>query len=284
MVETIDKIIDKLKAVFLTSQGNINLIGKIGISIFIALLALLLVKILNKIIKEKIIEESLVQNNSRVKTATTVAHSFAKVFVYVLAVLIILDVMGVNTRSILAVAGIGGLTVAFATQSIVKDVINGSFLLFENQFDIGDWVEIKGRAGTVVGMGIRTTKIQDFSGQIHMIPNGQIDIVTNHSKNNMKAVVDIGLRTDADLEKVQSIIEGSLIDDEIFVSAPSILGIVKLDEFSYTIRITAITKAGNQWAAERLIRKQVLKGLQDNGLVGKTNLDEKIRKKKNGEI
>lgn len=281
---TIEELFESIKTIFITTNGNISLVGKIVWSIVIAFFAIVLVKFLDRIINKRLIDETIAKSNSRVGTAVTVANSFAKVFVYVFAILFILDIMGVNTRSILAVAGIGGLTIAFAAQSIVKDVINGAFLLFENQFDIGDWVEIKGKTGTVMGMGLRTTKLQDFAGQVHMIPNGQIDIVTNHSKNNMKAVVDIGLKSTVEVNEVLKLLEDSFEDDKIFVSKPVILGLIKVDDFSYTVRITAIARPGNQWEAERLIRKQVLSILQKNNLVTQlTNLEE-IRKNKDGEI
>lgn len=280
----IKELFESIKAIFITTNGNISLAGKIVWSILIALVAIIIVKLLDKVINRKLINDTIAKNNSRVGTAATVAKSFAKVFVYVLAILLILDNMGVNTRSILAVAGIGGLTIAFAAQSIVKDVINGAFLLFENQFDIGDWVEIKGKTGTVLGMGLRTTKLQDFAGQIHMIPNGQIDIVTNHSKNNMKAVVDIGLKNTVEVDEVLKLLESGLEDDKIFVSKPVILGIIKVDEFSYTLRIIAIARPGNQWAAERLIRMQVLSILQEHNLVNQIINIEEIRKKKDGKI
>lgn len=281
---TIEELFESIKTIFITTNGNISLVGKIVWSIVIAFFAIVLVKLLDKVINRKLIDETIAKNNSRVGTAATVAKSFAKVFVYVLAILFILEIMGINTRSILAVAGIGGLTIAFAAQSIVKDVINGAFLLFENQYDIGDWVEIKGKSGTVIGMGLRTTKLQDFAGQIHMIPNGQIDIVTNHSKNNMKAIVDIGLKNTVEVDEVLDLLENGLKEEEIFVAKPMIWGIMKVDEFSYTLRIIAIARPGNQWAAERLIRLQVISILQKHNLVNQIINIEEIRKSKDGEI
>lgn len=281
---TIEELFESIKTIFITTNGNISLVGKIVWSIVIAFFAIVLVKLLDKVINRKLIDETIAKNNSRVGTAATVAKSFAKVFVYVLAILFILDIMGINTRSILAVAGIGGLTIAFAAQSIVKDVINGAFLLFENQYDIGDWVEIKGKSGTVISMGLRTTKLQDFAGQIHMIPNGQIDIVTNHSKNNMKAIVDIGLKNTVEVDEVLDLLENGLKEEEIFVAKPMIWGIMKVDEFSYTLRIIAIARPGNQWAAERLIRLQVISILQEHNLVNQIINIEEIRKSKDGEI
>lgn len=219
-------------------------------------------------------------------TAATVANSFVKVFVYSLAVLAILDFMGANTKSIIAVAGVGGITVAFAAQSIVKDVINGAFLLFENQFDIGDWIEVKGRSGTVVDMNLKTLKLQDFGGQIHMIPNGQIDMVTNHSKNPMKAVADISLSNMVPIEESFEVIRASIKDLKsqyrIFLSEPVILGIIRSDEFSYTIRIIAMTGPGSQWEGERIIRKNVISALQDQGLI--KDIGRETKKVKNGKI
>ncbi len=234
-------------------------------------------------------ENKLGEKNSRIRTAASIVNSFVRIFVYSFAVLAILDFIGINTRSILAVAGIGGITIAFAAQSIVKDVINGMFLLFENQFDIGDWVDIKGKSGTVVEMGLRTIKLQDIAGQIHMIPNGQIDIVTNYSKNQMKAIVDISLRADVDLDRAWAIIDKTLGDlkenYKIFLSQPTILGLMKVDEYSYTIRVNAMTNTGSKWEAERLMRKELIRALQKENMIIVNDIKLGVmKKKKNGKI
>ena len=168
-------------------------------------------------------------------------------------------------------------------------MINGAFLLFENQFDIGDWIEIKGKSGTVMDMGLRTVKLQDLAGQVHMIPNGQIDIVTNYSKNHMKAMVDISLRADVNIDQAWQTIDQTLEqlkkDNIIFLTRPTIFGVMKVDEFSYTIKINAFTNVGEQWEAERLIRRQVLKALQEQDLIKiqDSHIGE-IKKKRDGKI
>lgn len=267
-----------------------NLLGKVSVSILIAFGSYIIVSLIDKIIKEKLIrDEKMAEGNSRIRTAASIVNSFVKVIVYSFAVLVILDFVGVNTKSVLAVAGIGGITIAFAAQSIVKDAINGAFLLFENQFDIGDWIEVKGKSGTVMEMGFRTVKLQDLAGQVHMIPNGQIDIVTNYSKNKMKAMVDISLRADVDIEKSLNIIEATLDrlkkENPIFLTRPNIFGVMKVDEFSYTINLNAFTNTGEQWAAERLLRREVLKELQKKDLIKVQDINiGEIKKKKDGEI
>lgn len=289
MIQIID-LINTVKGVFTQENGGLNFLGKVVVSALIALGSYLIVSLVDKIINDKLIKgKKLAEGNSRIKTAASIINSIVKVFVYSFAVLVILDFVGINTKSILAVAGIGGITIAFAAQSIVKDVINGAFLLFENQFDIGDWIEIKGKSGTVMDMGLRTVKLQDLAGQVHMIPNGQIDIVTNYSKNHMKAMVDISLRADVNIDQAWQTIDQTLEqlkkDNIIFLTRPTIFGVMKVDEFSYTIKINAFTNVGEQWEAERLIRRQALKALQEQDLIKiqDSHIGE-IKKKRDGKI
>lgn len=286
----ISMFIDTFKSVFFNENGSLNFFGKILISALIAFVSYIIVTLVDKVINDKLIKDRTAsEGNSRISTAASILNSFVKVFVYSFAVLVILDFVGVNIKSILTVAGIGGITVAFASQSIVKDVINGAFLLFENQYDIGDWIEIKGKAGTVIDIGLRTVKLQDIAGQVHMIPNGQIDIVTNYSKNHMKAIVDISLRVDVDIDEAWQLIDQTLEqlkkEYTIFLTRPVILGVMKVDDYSYTIKVNAFTNIGEQWEAERIIRRALLKSLQKEGLIKihGSHIGEK-RKRKDGKI
>ncbi|MDO5026797.1 MAG: mechanosensitive ion channel family protein [Tissierellia bacterium] len=286
----INELVGSLKEVFTNDAGKLNLWGKFVISILIAFLSYIIVALFDKLVNDKLMKEKKIsEGNSRIRTAASIINSFVRIFVYSFAVLAILDFIGVNTRSILAVAGIGGITIAFAAQSIVKDVINGMFLLFENQFDIGDWIGIQGKEGTVIDIGLRTIKLQDIAGQIHMIPNGQIDIVTNYSKNNMKAIADISLRAHVDLDKAWELIDESLgklkEKHAIFLTRPIIFGLMKADEYSYTIRVNAITKVGDQWLAERIIRKELLRELQKENMLTVSSVDPgEIKSNRNGKI
>lgn len=270
-----------IKGLIFNEHGAFSLLGKLIIAVVVALLAFVLVQIIDKLIIQKLVHNDHIKyGDSRIRTAASVVNSFVKIFIYAFALLFILDFFGVNTRSIIAVAGIGGLTIAFATQSIVRDVINGAFILFENQYDIGDWVMINGLEGTVMEMSLRLVKVKDLAGQIHIIPNGTINIVTNFSKDQMKAIVDMSIPNSYPVEDLEKIIEeiGKSIKEDynIFLTPPSLLGVMKMEALTYTARITAFTNHDDQWLGERIIRMEMLKRLQQEGIYPSTDMREVV--------
>lgn len=278
---------DGIKKLLFNEVGAFSFIGKLIVALLIAFIAFVLVKLIDKLIIQKLVNNKIIKyEDSRIRTAASVVNSFVKIFIYAFAVLIILDFFGINTGSIIAVAGIGGLTVAFASQSIVRDVINGAFILFENQYDIGDWVMIQGLQGTVVDMSLRLVKIKDVAGQIHIIPNGVINIVTNYSKGQMKSVVDLSIPNNFPLEDLEIIVDEIAkkikIENDLFLTKPTLLGIMSMQSFTYTARITALTNPDDQWLGERIIRKELLKRLQDLGVY--TSIDRKKGIKDDGKI
>jgi hypothetical protein len=136
------------------------------------------------------------------RTLVPLLHSMGQYVIYFGSVVLMLGVLGVDTRPILAGAGILGLAVGLGAQSLVTDVVSGFFILFENQFLVGDYVKIGEAAGTVEEMGMRVTKIRDGHGKLHIIPNGQIKGVVSYSAGYVNAVVDYAVPAGSDVEKV----------------------------------------------------------------------------------
>ena len=115
----------------------------------------------------------------RHQTLINILQSGVRYVLYFVGVMTALDKLGVPTSSIIATAGIGGLAVGFGAQSLVKDVITGFFILMENQYSVGDYVRVGDVTGIVEDMGVRVTKIRDLGGELHIVPNGRIEQVTN---------------------------------------------------------------------------------------------------------
>ena len=271
-MQEITQITDTVTETVTDEIENASPVGKIGVLAAIIVISLILITVIDKLIKNKIIEsQRQMKNETKIKTIVSIFNSFVKVFILGFALIFILDYMGVNTRSLLAVAGIGGVAIAFAAQSIVKDVITGAFILLENQYNIGDNVEIGSKAGTIVEMGLRVVKIKDVSGAIHIIPNGSITQVTNNSKSNMRVAVDIHLPFNVTFDEATKVIENKLVEikrnSDLFLDHPEIQGISGLDSVGYKITIQANSRAGNQWAAQRLIRKEILETLQEKDML-----------------
>ena len=167
----------------------------------------------------------------------------------------------VNTTSILATAGIGGIAIGFGAQSLVKDIITGFFIFFEDQYSVGDLVQIGVFQGNVEELGLRVTKLRDFSGELHIIPNSNIQIVTNKTRGPMRALVKISIAYEENINHVVSILEKVCEEikqaNESILEGPSVLAVSNLGEYGVDITIVAKTNPGEQWAAEREIRKSV---------------------------
>ncbi|NLZ52949.1 MAG: mechanosensitive ion channel family protein, partial [Thermoanaerobacteraceae bacterium] len=176
----------------------------------------------------------------------------------------------INTTSLLTAAGVGGLALGFGAQNLVKDVISGFFIIFEDQYNVGDYVEVAGVSGVVDEIGLRTTKVRDFGGQFHIIPNGEITLVTNYSRGVMRALVNINIAYEEDFDKVLKALEEvchqvKKIRKDI-VEGPSILGISNLGPTEVVVSILARTEPMQQWSVEREIRKAVLEKFAKEGI------------------
>jgi small conductance mechanosensitive channel len=175
--------------------------------------------------------------------------------------MLIFDAIGVDIKTVLAVTSVAGVAVGFGAQSLVKDVISGFFILFEDQFSVGDYVEIEGKTGIVEVLGLRITKIRDFSGDIHIIPNGTISKVTNKSRGNMRALVDINIAYEEDAERAMRLIQevGNDVKKVIpdIVEGPSVIGITEFGEGGIKVRVVAKTLPMKQSDVETELRRKI---------------------------
>jgi small conductance mechanosensitive channel len=165
--------------------------------------------------------------------------------------------------SILAVAGIGSLAIGFGAQNLVKDVISGFFVIFEDQFGVGDYITINNFSGLVEEVGLRTSKIRDFSGDLHIIPNGEIKTVTNHTRGSMRALVNVGVPYEEDVDKITNVLKQICEDIKKsrndIIDGPSVLGITDFQDSQVLITIVAKTEPMKQWEVEREIRYRIKK-------------------------
>lgn len=209
-------------------------------------------------------------NVRREETLSKLLDNILSYVVYFIAFLTILSVMNIDVKALLAGAGIVGLAVGFGAQSLVKDVITGFFIIFEDQFSVGDHVRIGQFEGNVETIGLRTTKIKSWTGEVHIIPNGSILEVTNFSINNSVAVVDIAIPYKEDIEKAQRVIEGLLetMPERYgeLVKRPELLGIQNLGPTEVTLRIVAETQPMQHAALARNMRKDIKLELDQNGI------------------
>ncbi|MGE7666352.1 mechanosensitive ion channel family protein [Ureibacillus composti] len=210
------------------------------------------------------------QSERRSRTIVKLLHSVLSYVVYFSAIIAILSALKIQVMGLLAGAGIAGLAIGFGAQSLVKDVITGFFIILEDQFGVGDYIRLNAAEGTVVEIGLRTTKIIGSTGEQYIIPNGLITDVINYSVNNSKAIIDMQVGIDADIEKVENLVTDYLKTlpeqfDEL-INVPTFLGVQNVVGTEVTIRIIAETKPLQHYGIARVIRRDVKDLLDKNGI------------------
>lgn len=206
----------------------------------------------------------------REETLQKLIQNVLSYIIYFTAFTMILGVLSIEIGPLLASAGIAGLAIGFGAQNLVQDIISGFFIIFEDQFGVGDYVAFAGIEGTVEEIGLRTTKVKSWTGEQQVIPNGSITQVTNYSVHNGLAVVDINVPYENDINLAEKIIEGTLIElpekYEEIVSVPVIHGVQQLELSHVVIRVIAETLPVYQWYGARAIRKEVKERLYKEGI------------------
>lgn len=201
----------------------------------------------------------------RIETLSRVLHYIASVVIYVVTGMIILGEMGISIAPILATAGVLGIAVGFAAQSLIKDYFNGFFLLLENQVRQGDIIEVAGKAGLVEEMTLRYIRMRDYGGHVHFVPNGSVTTVTCMTRGFAFAVIDIGVAYREDLNEVIDLmvkVGAEMQEDEIF--APRLLepmevaGVERWDDSAVIVRCRFKVAPMEQWG----VRREYLKRLK----------------------
>ncbi|GAB6172720.1 mechanosensitive ion channel family protein [Paradesulfitobacterium aromaticivorans] len=207
--------------------------------------------------------------------ANTIYHLLRSVAFYVITFTVIVHllerVFNFDTRTLLASASVLGVALGFGSQSLVKDIIGGFFVLFENQFSVGEYIKVGEFAGTVEEIGLRATRLRDWGGELHIIPNGSITAVTNYNRGKMRAMVDIQVPYDEDLDRAMEVMhavceEVSQEYQDKIVEPPSVQGVIQFGERNAVLRVIAYTKANEQWELERELRRRIHKAFLEEGI------------------
>jgi moderate conductance mechanosensitive channel len=200
----------------------------------------------------------------RVKTLVSLVRSVGIVVILVITLFTILGIVGVDIRPLLAGAGVVGLAISFGAQSLVRDVITGMFILFENQFGIGDVIRIGDTGGVVERMTLRVVVLRDVHGAVHVIPNGEIKKVTNMTRSWSRAVIEIGVAYKENVDRVMAVMRevGQELweDDEwrpLLVEELTVPGIESFGDSAVNIRMMAKTVPLKQWDVARELRRRL---------------------------
>jgi len=210
------------------------------------------------------------------KRAQTIAAFFRYTLLFAILVagsIMVLKEIGIEVGPILAGAGVVGLAVGFGAQNLVQDIISGFFILLEDQIRVGDVVSIKGKGGLVERIGLRMITLRDLDGSVHYVRNGQIDVVTNMTKDFSHCVIDIQVGYRESVAEVMGIMRE--IDEELRAEAPfkemilqplEVFGIEKFAESGMVIRARAKTRPIQQWAVGREFNLRLKKKLDERGI------------------
>jgi small conductance mechanosensitive channel len=209
-------------------------------------------------------------DNKKVMTMSSLTKSIITYTLYFIGLTMILTILNIPVSSILATAGIGGLAIGFGAQNLVRDIITGFFILFEDHYAVGDYISLDKHSGIVEEIGIRITKIRDFNGDIHVIPNGNISNVTNHSRGNMRIMFDVGIAYEEDIDRAIEVIERYFDEyrqkENELTDGPKVLGVSDLADSSVVLKIWAKTKSMEQWRIERDMKRGIKKVLDREGI------------------
>ncbi|WP_226530181.1 mechanosensitive ion channel family protein [Metabacillus niabensis] len=235
------------------------------------IIAFLIVKAIgNKVIRKmfnRLQERENISNGRALTLHSLTLNIFSYVLMFIFIVMIF-EVFNYNVSALIAGAGVVGLAIGFGAQGLVSDVVTGFFLLLEKQIDVEDYVTVAGFDGIVEQVGLRTTQIRGFDGTLHYVPNREITNVSNHSRGNMRALVDIGISYDDDIDNAISVLQDVCdklsAEDENIVDGPNVLGVQALGSSDVVIRVLAKTKNMEQWAVERNLRKAIKEAFDAN--------------------
>lgn len=263
-----ENVIEYLKTWFLMD----DFLGKLIRIILIFFAARISIRLANPLIFKFFEKQKKMKKNvdvNRVNTMKGLLLSLVKYVIYFIAFTFIADLF-VNVNGLVATAGIGGLAIGFGAQNLVRDIITGFFILFEEQFNVGSFIQIDGIGGIVEEMGLRVTKIRDFTGDLHIIPNGEIKKVTNKSNGKMRALVEMSIAYEEDIDRAIEVLNEASKrlkeENSTILEGPTVLGVSKLGDSDVGISIMAKTVPMEQWAIERLMRKTFKQAFDREGV------------------
>lgn len=185
------------------------------------------------------------------------------------AVLMVLSELGFNTNALLASVGVVSLAVGFGAQSLVRDVLAGFFILFEDQFQVGDHVELAGVEGFVQEIGFRVTKVRAWDGSLHIIPNGEITRVRNAARSPMRVMFEVRVAYEEDIDRALQVLQAvcdRFRGDPRVTNGPMVLGVSGFADSWLNVLIWGHAEPGQQWAVTRELRLAVKKALDEAGI------------------
>lgn len=256
---------------------NWTAVGTKALTIILQLITILIVFLIIRAIGRKFISSSFTkmsnQKNFTASRAKTLEKLVNNLFSYVLIFILITFIVGIfeyDVTALIAGAGIIGLAVGFGAQGLVSDVVTGFFILLEKQIEVDEYITVAALDGVVEEVGLRTTKLRGFDGTVHFIPNREIGSLSNHSRSNMRALVDMSISYDDNIDEAMRILQQACDkvaqEDELIKEGPHVVGVQNLGDSDVVIRVIAQTANMEQWGVERRLRQAMKEALDANNI------------------
>lgn len=247
---------------------------KIVVLLILTVIVLKVVRAVSKRLSELFVKKQEdEESKKRARTLASVIRTALNVVVLILVLMTFLGQLGIEIGPLLAAAGIVGLAVGFAGQSLVKDFINGFFILLWDQIRVGDVVQISGIGGLVEKINLKMTILRDLAGNVHFIPNSNIDVVTNMTKEYSRYVFEIGVAYREDVDEVIEVIKE--VDEELrqdpqykddILNPIEILGLDKFADSAIVIKARTTTKPIRQWSVGREFNRRLKKRFDEKDI------------------
>lgn len=226
-------------------------------------------KLVNHILNAQVQREKLAMSERKASTLRTVTGSILKYVIYFIGLMSVLKQLGVSSESLVVIASAGSVAIGLGAQGIAGDMMEGFFILFEDHYAVGDIVTIQGITGTVESVTLRSTKLRDAMGAVHIIPNGSIGTVTNTCRDYINAAVTVGIAYGESIDHALAVLTDEMqktTDMEDLLETPVVAGVVGLDDSAVTIKIVAKCKIKMNYAVEAELRRRIKNRLDAEGI------------------
>ncbi len=204
------------------------------------------------------------RRQQRAQTMGSILKSISGGLIIAIVIVMVLDQVGVNIAPIIASAGIVGIALGFGAQNLVKDFLSGIFMILEDQYGVGDSVDLGEAIGTVEAVGLRVTRLRDVDGTVWYVRNGEILRVGNQSQNWARTVLDITVAYESDLDQVQQLLKEeatAMYEDEqyheVIIEEPEVWGVERFDKDGAVVRVVLKTAPLQQWPVARALRQRI---------------------------
>ena len=223
-------------------------------------------KLVNKILNAQVQKKHLAMSERKADTLSTVAGSILKYVIYFIG---LMSVLGVSTESLVVIASAGSVAIGLGAQGIAGDMMEGFFILFEDHYAVGDVVTIQGITGTVESVTLRSTKLRDAMGAVHIIPNGSIGTVTNNCREFINAAVTIGIAYGESIDRAIAVLEDEMsktTEMENILETPTVVGVTGLGDSAVMLKIVAKCKVKTAGGVSAELRRRIKNRFDAEGI------------------